>query len=358
MRIGFDAKRYFFNRTGLGNYSRSIVHSLAAHFPKDDFCLFSAKPSEVNSPFPNLKTIVPAKSNFLWRRFGIVNAMREERIEVYHGLSNEIPSHLAKNNIKSVVTIHDVIFKRYPQYYSWTDRQLYHFKTKHAVAHSERIIATSEATAKDLVRYYNANEKKIEVVYQPVNDAWYLPSGLPPSESQPYYLYISSFTHRKNHGALIQAFSRIHKQTDLNLVLAGASGESLAFCQNFIEDEKIQDKVKIYTNCGLNELISLAENAHSFVYPSLFEGFGIPLAEAAVKGLPMAVSKIEVFKELAAGAALYFNPNNCDEMAASLLELLRLEYTLPMKKAREELVQKIQPEMIASQLMNIYKSIY
>lgn len=357
MRIGFDAKRYFHNKTGLGNYSRSLVHTLAENFPEDEFWLFDKTGGKLSEEFNNLKIWKPAMRKAMWRLTGQAKDAFENKIQLYHGLSNEIPLGLRRHKIASVVTIHDVIFRRFPDYYPLTDRMIYHQKTKYAVKNADMVIATSRNTADDLVELYKVNPDRIRVVYQPVQKHWYhRPETGRPIVSD-YLLYISSFTGRKNHSTLIEAFSMISKQTDAMLVLAGSSGETLTDCKKFIAHEKLESRILIYENCSPEVLNTLMHHAAGFVYPSYYEGFGIPLAEAAVKGLPMAVSDIPVFRELAADAATYFNPNRATEIADNMLALLRKEYIATMESGRIQLLKKIDPVRISSEMMQLYRSL-
>jgi len=354
MRIGFDAKRYFHNKTGLGNYSRSIVHALARQYPESEFSLFDNKAGKPQADFANIKVCNAKGKTPLWRMLGMSHDASLNKIQVFHGLSNEIPLGLKKHKIPAVVTIHDVIFKRFPDYYPFIDRAIYHQKTRYAVNHADIIIATSQATADDLMEYYQADEKRIRVVYQPVQESWYQTEAGENPVKGDYFLYVSSFTGRKNHSILIEAFSLIKHQTDAMLVLAGSKGETLEQCKRFVEYEKLKDRVLFFEDCSQTLLSQLMQHAAGFVYPSHFEGFGIPLVEAAVKKLPMAVSDIAVFRELAGDAAIYFNPNKADDIADKMLEILRGENKTVVESGREALLKKIEPAKIAEDLMTVY----
>ena len=174
MKIGFDGKRITKNFTGLGNYSRYILHILAEYFPKNQYSIFTNSEPKANFSFSNSASIRFHYSNnpflkSIWRSFGIVKNLKNDKIDLYHGLSNEIPFGLKKANIASVVTIHDLIFYRYPQYYPWLDRKIYEFKVRYACKHADQIIAISEQTKRDLINFLDVDNSKIEVVYQNCN---------------------------------------------------------------------------------------------------------------------------------------------------------------------------------------------
>lgn len=356
MRIGFDAKRYFQNRTGLGNYSRGVVHALASQFPEDEFVLFHRQDAAPELQLPNLSTFA-TQTGSLGRVFGMAGPLKQSAVAVFHGLSNEIPLGLKRTGIRSVVTIHDVIFRRYPDYYRLADRNIYHLKTRYAVRHADHIIATSKATADDLVAFYGARESQMTVLYQPVQEAFYQPLHEAPLIQGPYFIYVSSFTGRKNHGALLQAFASISKQCQWNLVLAGAAGETLEQVHNLVAHEGLKDRVFVYENCPRHELLNLMKHAEAFVYPSLFEGFGIPLAEAAACGIPAAVSRIPVFTELAETAAEYFHPNQADSIAEAMMRLTDAGIRAGLRQQMELIRKKTDATKIASDLMQLYRNL-
>lgn len=355
MNIGFDAKRYFNNRTGLGNYSRSVVEALLKSHPENQYVLFSSG-QEGRTITSGLVVAETRRKGSLWRVMGMKKDLVSTGIQVYHGLTNEIPWGLKDSSVKTVVTIHDLIFKRFPDYYRFADRWIYNLKTRYALRNAGVVIAASETTANDIKRFYEIDSSKIKVVYQPVDAVWYQKPSDSPVKS-PYILFVSSFTQRKNHGSLIEAFAKIQKQTDLHLVLAGAKGETLEKCLAFVQSEKLTDRVHFFVDCDFETLHSLMYEASLVVNCSFFEGFGIPLAEAAVCNKPMAVSDIPVFREIAGKAARYFNPNNSDEIAAVMLESLAPEYQVGMQAGRGELLAKIDADNIAGQLNQIYKSL-
>lgn len=355
MRIAFDGKRYFNNRTGLGNFSRELVHALAARFPDDEFVLFHSKPQKFETAYKNLSLFAPKSAGIGWRSFGIAADAAKLGIDVYHGLSNEIPFGLRKHGIKSVVTIHDVIFKRYPGYYPFVDRQVYGFKTKYALKNADAVVAASNATLSDLVDYFQFPEKKGSVIYQPIIPAFYEHRFHVNKEaSTPYFLYVSGFSDRKNHGVLVEAFKLIAKQCEWDLVLAGANGNTLNRIKRFVDHENLGHRIRIMTDLPQEQLLTVLGEASGFVYPSLFEGFGIPLAEAAAMGIPMAVSDIPVFKELAESAALYFHPNDAREVADAMLKLTNPEFTVPLVRQAHTLLAKIDPKKIAEAYMAVY----
>ncbi len=348
MRIGFDAKRFFNNASGLGNYSRKLIADLHQFRPDFDLQLFIQKKVENTSE----SIVYPEGFSKFWRTWGMGKTIGRENLDVFHGLSNELPFDIPQN-VKKIVTIHDVIFKQFPRYYPFFDRNIYHLKTKFALSKSDKVLATSEATKHQILKFYDVDESKIEVVYQGVEKAYYEHQAKFTNDEK-YFVYTSSFTKRKNHLALLEAFSLSKKQHQWNLKLIGLNGEMLPTIKHAINELKINKRVEVLVDLPQNEVLKLMQNASAFVYPSLFEGFGIPLAEAAAVGLPMAVSRNAIFTELAEESALYFHPNDEKEMAAQLITLTTDEARISQLAKRNQLLAKIDSKRIVEQLSKIY----
>lgn len=355
MNIGFDAKRYYHNRSGLGNYSRDLVNGLIKQFPEDRFFLFDTAPADLNLPF-NAVAAVPRSSRFLWRLFRIQQEIALYRLDVFHGLSNELPFGKWPSGVKKVVSIHDVIFREYPQHYKFADRLIYHLKTRHALRIADRIIATSQATADALLKYYKADVSRIRVVYQTCGETHrrtyseteienFRNSRQVPAR---FLLYVSSFQRRKNHLSLLLAF-RDAPVSDAKLVLAGRPGETLKACETFIQENRMESRVKIICDLSDSELPLLYRAASAFVYPSLAEGFGIPLLEAAFAGLPIAANDIPVFRELAPQGSLFFNPERADRFADIMKQVLQLP-----KQTNTAYLEKFSREHAAQAVRGVY----
>ena len=166
MRIGFDAKRLYNNFTGLGNYSRTVIDILTAEYPENEYFLYTPKTrlNGVTLPYygkHNCHTITPkgVMRGSAWRSYGLVGDMKSDGIELFHGLSNEMPTGLFHSGIKSVVTIHDVAFRTFPDMYHWHDRKIYDMKWQYACNHADSIIAISECTKKDVLEYQKEMDK-------------------------------------------------------------------------------------------------------------------------------------------------------------------------------------------------------
>jgi glycosyltransferase involved in cell wall biosynthesis len=180
MRIGFDAKRAFLNASGLGNYSRNTLNALRKYCPGNEFILFTPEIKEgLFEGYQHFKVVSPQnlvlkKLKSLWRSLLLVTLAKRHEVDIYHGLSNELPKGIRNSGIPSVVTIHDVVFMRYPEFYKPVDRKIYFKKVKHACKSANKIIAISQQTQNDLVTFFKVPVHKVEVLYQPVS-RYFLP---------------------------------------------------------------------------------------------------------------------------------------------------------------------------------------
>ena len=158
MKVGFDAKKAMRNHTGIGNYSRRCIDAVRAA-------------GAATQLFYPQKAVLGE----LWRNVLQWWDVRRSHIDIYHGLSNELPFGIGWSGVKTVVTIHDLIFLRMPETYGWTQRQILKLKTRYACRKADRIVAVSEMTRRDLIRYYGISPSRIEVVCQSVSDIYRTP---------------------------------------------------------------------------------------------------------------------------------------------------------------------------------------
>ncbi|MDU1891649.1 MAG: glycosyltransferase family 1 protein [Dysgonomonas sp.] len=367
MRIGFDAKRAVSNFTGLGNYSRFVISNLMKFYPKNIYRLFIPKyPSEDRIGTLNNKeieyTLKHTKKPF-WRTWGIVDDIKKEHLDIYHGLSNELPYRINKTGVKSIVTIHDLIFLRYPQFYSLIDRIIYNIKAKYACKVADKIIAVSECTKRDIVKYYNINPNKIEVVYQgcfpifkqkeedkkkeEIRRKYNLPDE--------YLLSLGSIEERKNILLVVKALEKI---PDIHFVAIGKRKEYADKVLNYAAQHGLADRVHLLSNVPLSDLPAILQSSKIFIYPSLYEGFGIPIVEALNSRVPVIGAKGSCLEESGGPESLYIDPNNDVELAEQIKRLLS-DVSLREKMVYEgaKYVERFSDENCTNRMMQVYEEI-
>jgi len=371
MRIGYEAKRAFLNTTGLGNYSRGIIGMMASDYPENEYYLYTpkVKPNkafEFLSALKRVRTITPNSGLFTswWRTKGVTADLKRDGIELYHGLSHELPIGIGKSCIKSVVTIHDLIFMRFPQYFGLVSRKIYAAKIKYACKHADRIIAVSEKTKADLVQLLNVHPEMIEVLYQGCDESFRVKQNeatlaevkakyqLPDK----YILNVGTIEPRKNLLLLTKALLYLPKDTQL--VVVGKQGKYFELVNKYVTEHKLTEQVMFLDNVAFADLPAIYQGAQLFVYPSRYEGFGIPILEALVSGVPAIGAKGSCLEEAGGPDSLYSDPD--DE--TDLTEKIRL--VLDSEELRQKMISKgleysrrFEEKKLATQLMNLYNQV-
>ena len=370
MIIGFDAKRFFHNKTGLGNYSRDLIRILAQYHPENTYLLYNPKPKKIDRISIDGKIIVEhlpetknnKKLSSLWRLFSVSSQIKKDKVEIYHGLSGEIPVGLYKTGVKTVVTIHDLIFMRYPNLYSFFDRKIQYFKFKYAVNKADLVIAISEQTKKDIVTYLNINPEKIKLIYQGCAQEFKeeIPSEFTELTRKKYnlnsnfVLNVGTIEKRKNVLSVIKAI----KDIDTQLVIIGKKTSYFNEISNYISENNLQKKVVFLENVELKELASIYRMATIFIYPSVFEGFGIPIIEALYSKTPVITSKGGCFLEAGGDNSIYINALNSEEIRVQIVELLaNKEKRDFLKQKGYEFVQKFNDDEIAKNWIDTYNEL-
>jgi len=375
MNIGYDAKRVTHNATGLGNYSRFLVRVLADVYPENSYHLYSpslGKELLYNDikGLPNVRFHYPQnafyrKFSSLWRSGGLTKELVNEKIQLYHGLSNEIPSGLNKNNIRSVVTIHDLIFLRYPQFYNRIDRKIYASKYKRACMEADSIIAISETTKRDIVSFYGIDEKKISVVYQGCSDSFCCPITDEKLEEvktkyhlpERFLLSIGSIERRKNLIEIVKALPLL-KDRNISLVAIGKRTSYADEVEKYVIEHNLSDRVQILNNVLSADLPAIYRLSSLFVYPSLFEGFGIPIIEAIHCNVPVIAASGSCLEEAGGKGSIYVDPNNEAELAEQIDNVLSSPALADrMRREGLEFVARFDNHSIAGQIMEIYQRI-
>ncbi len=370
MKIGFDAKRAFFNTSGLGNYCRGTINQLLQYYPENEYILYTPSlknsihfkgkdKADIITPENTADRLFPS----IWRSSRMSRRLQSDRLNLFHGLSNELPKGIHKTGIPSVVTIHDLIIFRHPGFYRFFDRKIYLAKFRYCSKVANKIIATSEQTKKDVIRFLNVNEEKISVVYQGCDPAYYLNVDdeikikIREKYSLPgqYLLMVGTIEERKNLLGVIKAIDQ--NKIDMPLVVIGKPTPYLEIVKAYIASHHLKH-IYFYHNVPNNDLPALYQMATVFVYPSQFEGFGIPVLEALASGMPVITSKKGCFSEVGGKASLYVNPNEPDEIGEALKKVLTDEALQEtMKKEGLEHAKKFSEEEVAKNTMGVYKEV-
>jgi glycosyltransferase involved in cell wall biosynthesis len=254
-----------------------------------------------------------------------------------------------RKNLRTVVTVHDLAFKIFPQYFTQKDLAKLNKLSDLAIKNADRIIAVSECTKKDILRFFpQISKEKIIVIHHGV-DAGLFQKDISFSESEKilsaydlkpkkYILYVGAIQPRKNLGVLISAFEEIKKsredQKDLKLVIAGAPAWKSNGTLKKIADSEFKNDIVITGTLDFEKLPIFYRNAKMFVFPSLYEGFGIPVLEAMAAKIPVICAKNSSLVEAGGEAAVYFETESSQNLADCM------EKIFANGEFEKELVQK------------------
>jgi glycosyltransferase involved in cell wall biosynthesis len=373
MRIGFDAKRAFYNRSGLGNYSRNLINSLMKSESEDSYFLFTPKIKRritLASETERSAIIITPSGLFhkvftsLWRGTLIVSDIRKCKIDLFHGLSHELPFGITKTGTKTVVTIHDLIFLRFPEFYGPFNVFIYRKKMEYACMVADKIVAISSQTRDDLIHFMDVDPGKIEVIYQSCNpvfqkkisDSDYQNIKIKHNLPDKYLLYVGTIEKRKNLLNILKALKS--KKIDIPLVAIGRKTEYYHKTIKPFLDENKMDIIVFPSEVNNDELPALYQNALCFIYPSFFEGFGIPILEAITSGIPVITSKGSCFEESGGPGSIYIDPHNPDEIGDAILKVAgSSELRASMIKEGYEHAGLFSSEGIAERYRDLYKNL-
>lgn len=365
MRLGFDAKRLFNNFTGLGNYSRTLLSDLQHYFPEEEYHLFTPKVQDNPRSAPFLKSPYqmhrPAGGNAAyWRTLGIKKDLQQQQIDVFHGLSHEIPVGIQHTKVKAIVTMHDLVFFHFPKLFPWLDRQIYQRKFRYACKNAHRIVAISKNTKQDIMDFYQIPAEKIEVIYQTCDPIFKTPIpqknkldnyGLP----QDYLLYVGSIIERKNLLPIVQALARFPADQRMPLVVLGQGKAYKEKVLQFIKKQGMEQQV-FFPKVAFTDFPAIYHQAKLLLYPSSYEGFGIPIIEALFCQTPVITTLSSSLPEAAGPGAHYVQRPLPEDIHNAIETVLGdVEYAQQLATAGHQYVQQFRSEPLARQMMSCYQ---
>jgi glycosyltransferase involved in cell wall biosynthesis len=379
MRIAIDYTAAIRQGAGIGNYVRSLVDAMLAQDSTNQYTLLTSGHPTREHAFPKASNVrgrsifIPDRYlNVLWYRWRLpVHAtIFTGLVDIYHGPDFVLPP--INGKVRKIVTVHDLAFLEHPEY---AVPQLAAYLKKvvpEAVAAADVIAAVSHATRQTLIEYFHTPPEKITIIpngirsyFRRITDPILLSAtrhkfGL----KHPLVLGVGTLEPRKNHLGLIKAFHKAQsaaekKQRPAMLALAGGPGWLYDETQRLIAKLKLENKVRFLGRVSELELITLYSMADVFVFPSFYEGFGVPPIEAMACGAPVITSNTSSLPEVAGDAALLIDPHNTGEIARAMLRVLENE------QLRDELRQKgyaraqhfTWPKS-ASKMLSVYQQLY
>jgi glycosyltransferase involved in cell wall biosynthesis len=336
MRIGFDATAAARQGGGIGRYARELLRALAAADPENTYRIFVASPRPIPFPLPPL----PARASLfqlplhdrwlarLWHRarLPIPIELALGPLDLYHSPDFTLPPTLP--GTPALLTVHDLSFVRDPDSAAPSQRRYLEAVVPRSVGRASRILVDSEATRADVIELYRLPPDKVTVLYggvdeslQPISD----PATLSAVRARyglghfPFILSVGTLQPRKNYVRLVQAFGQLAPSVP-GLLLVIGGGKGWLYDSIFAEVNRLglEGRVCYPGYVADGDLPALYSAAQVFAYPSLYEGFGLPVLEAMACGTPVVTSTASCLPEVAGGAALLVEPRDVDGLAAAL----------------------------------------
>lgn len=351
IKIGYDAKRYYHNKTGLGNYSRTLVKEVKEQRRDIDAVLYDCKSFE--------------------RTFRLGHKAVADGCQLFHGLSNELPRDINTVGIPSVVTIHDVAWRTFPDMYSVFDRRIYDIKYGWSARNATHLVCISESTKRDVMHFYDIPEQRISVIYQPVQQRFYTLMNaeeaqnicgktLPYTRERDFIVTVGSINSRKNLLGMVQALEGIPASERPLLVAVGNGRQYRAKVEEYIKKHGLRNYVRIESNIhDAKTLQALYTRARCMIYPSFYEGFGLPVVEASLQRCPVITSNTSSLPEAAGPAAIQINPSSISQMTNALRRLLasKDECMERGEKGYEYCKEHFTPNILTQQMTDLYDSL-
>ncbi len=372
MRIGYDAKRIFHNRSGLGNYGRTSLRILPKFYPLNEYHLYTPSPNkelwpgeQKGMPVHVPKRPIDRLFKDYWRAFSMTKQIAQDNLDIFHGLNNELPQGIHKTDVKTVMTVHDLIFLRYPHYYKYIDRTVYRIKSHYSVGIADQIIADTEQTKKDLIHFFSVPAEKIEVIYLSCNPLYYT---LVDKEHQAkvkakynlpetYILCVGTIEERKN---LLSVVKALHQgNIDVPLVAVGRATPYLKNIKEYCATHNLSDRVFFLHHVETIDLPALYQGAQLVTFISFFEGFGFPILEALYSKVPVISSIDGCFSEVGGKSSLYVDPKSVEEIIEAIQRVLQ-DSSLRQKMITDGYAhaQNFNEDVIAHKMMALYEKVH
>ena len=380
MKILIDAFGIVNKTTGVGQYSLQLLNALSEIDNKNEYYICLQKKLNDDHPVFNLKNkqniffirndvsaIGPKKQFYYYKLL----SRSRFKFDLFHSLNSELPLY---GNIKSVVTIHDLKYIKYPYFinkFSMIKSKYLKYTMKKGAERANKIIAVSRSTKKDIIQLLGVNKEKIAVVYEASNLGMYsrkkddmLNSDILKKYSirKPYFLYVGEKRPHKNLEGLIKAFAIFkekHDNRNISLVLTGKKYSTYCDYITTAENLRVKDSLIFTGFIPEKYLKTVYSEAEILLLISFYEGFGIPILEAMECGVPVITSNISSMPEVAGEAALLVDPNNIQEIAEKMNNIVS------SKILRKQLIEsgfkrvkQFSWERTARQTLKLYNEIY
>jgi glycosyltransferase involved in cell wall biosynthesis len=363
MRIGVDAREIIKGRNGKGWYVFHVLSNILKIDKQNTYFLYSD--SEIDLPdFANAQKIILKEKDLLWH-LAMPKRLKADKIDLYWAPTSPIVPALIK--IPTVFTIHDLTNLLFPQTHTLKGRIIEKIFLKTAIKKAKKIIAVSNATKNDVIKFFPKVQDKIQTTYLGFDQAFRKTtpeeclSELKKRKLKPgYILFVGTLEPRKNVTTILEAYSKLGPdiQDAHPLVAVGSKGWKFGPIFEKVDELKLADKIKFLGYLTPEELAPIYNGASVFVLPSLYEGFGLPPLEAMACGAPVIVSNLSSLPEVVGEAGILVSPLDSDDLAKKITKILS-DNVYRQKLSEKSLLQskKFSWQKTAEETLSIFNEI-
>lgn len=372
MRIGINGRFLAAKRTGVQRAAYNLIRALVTVDRTNEYVLFTSE-DQLRNPdwqFDNVK-IVPSRiregesfRNHFWEQFTLPRLAKRYAVDILHSPANLAPLFYRG---RSVIHIHDLCFAVNPQWYSFSFRTLYNLVIPRLARRAAKVITNSNNSRNDLLQFFDLSADRVSQVYWAVDELFMqdTQSKATPEKASDWYLndyilYVGSLEPRKNIGTLLEAYERLrvdNPHIKTKLVLIG--GESPVFAEVRLKVKRFKEDVLFKGFVNDHVLRDFYRNASLFVYPSLYEGFGLPPLEAMASGVPVVTTMTSSIPEVVGDAALMVSPYDTKQLAETMARALGDSELRETLKARgREQVRKFNWYRVARNTLAVFHEVY
>ena len=375
MRIGYDAKDFFKKFSKFGSYKQCIIKEMEKHFPDNQYLLYTSDAKHSKDildvqNYTNIEIRTPAKiisrmnMGNLWRSTILGNTALNDKVDVFHGLSNELPIIISKK-LKTVVTIHDLFFIRYPKLYQPLEIEIIKRRIKHACQIANKIIAINNQTAEDIHSFLGISKNKIEVIYPGCDQCFNIEHdlfelkkvidlyNLPPD----FILHLPPFESASGTISLLRALASIEAKIDCPLIIVEHPARS--YKKEIMKEAVllgISERIIFLQQIPSDDLSKIYQLSKLFVYTATYEGSALPIIQALNARVPVITSP--GFEKVGGKGAMYVKNKDVEALGETIVKiLLNTQLASKMSSGGELHVKQFSNENLANQLFEVYKSV-
>ena len=373
MKIAIDATIVREENTGTGFYILNLLNGLLKIDAKNEYIIFideSVARNMLKIKKHNFKIVNKVfkykLTRILWQLIILPMVLKKKKVDILHSANYVTP--LYKLGFKIIVTIHDLTFILFPEKYTITKRLFYRMMIPIFVKISDKIIAISNNTKNDILKIFKVPDKKVVVIYATCSENFNniidenknLEVLSKYNIDKAYMLFVGMIEPRKNIISILNAFKEMDTEINADLVIVGKKGWYFKEIEDFVTESKklsLRNKVIFTGYVPENEMKSLFQNALFFIFPSFYEGFGLPPLQAMACGTPVITSNISSLPEVVGDAAIFIDPYKSEELKNAMLYLYKnFEKRKELIKKGFSQCDKFRIEIVAKNLVDVMES--